>query len=81
MTIGYGSYGSDTEANGVKVVVAKLDLSLGSNVGIAFDVQDKAFPVVKEVLLLKAIGYRHVNILKRSSQSQLQVDVSCGKVS
>ena len=48
MTIGYGSYGS-ADPTDVKVIVAKLDLSLGSNVGIAFDVQDKAFPVVKEV--------------------------------
>ncbi|CAK9104898.1 unnamed protein product [Durusdinium trenchii] len=46
MTIGYSGYGA---AEQVGVVVTKLDLSLGSNVGVAFDVQDKSFPVVKEV--------------------------------
>eukprot|EP00439_Symbiodinium_sp_Y106_P051903 s1038_g6.t3 len=44
-TIGYGA----DAAPQVSVIVAKLDLRLGSNIGIAFDAADKAIPVVKEV--------------------------------
>mmetsp|Transcript_23885 Transcript_23885/g.51980 ORF Transcript_23885/g.51980 Transcript_23885/m.51980 type:complete len:219 (-) Transcript_23885:96-752(-) len=50
MIIGYTGSAPINEVKGeVRLVEVKLDLSLGSNVGVAFDVQDKSHPVVKEV--------------------------------
>eukprot|EP00435_Cladocopium_sp_Y103_P004468 s239_g1.t1 len=50
MIIGYSGSAASNEIKGeVRVVEVKLDLSLGSNVGVAFDAQDKSHPVVKEV--------------------------------
>ncbi|CAJ1442877.1 unnamed protein product [Effrenium voratum] len=51
MTIGHG-YGACVPyetSREVSTVLVRLDLSLSSNVGVAFDVQEKSFAVVTEV--------------------------------